>query len=33
MGDNCASEDHARLIAALFDGDWTTEDAVPAALA
>ncbi|MFD7957273.1 Helicase associated domain protein [Streptomyces ardesiacus] len=26
-------DDHARLIAALFDGDWTTEDAVPAALA
>ncbi|MFE9292085.1 DEAD/DEAH box helicase [Streptomyces olivaceus] len=25
--------DHACLIAALFDGDWTTEDAVPAALA
>ncbi|MFG2684136.1 Helicase associated domain protein [Streptomyces sp. NPDC048392] len=26
-------DNHARLIAALFDGDWTTEDAVPAALA
>ncbi|WP_432185687.1 Helicase associated domain protein [Streptomyces tendae] len=26
-------DDHARLIAALFDGDWTTEDAVPAAQA
>ncbi|MFK4107115.1 Helicase associated domain protein [Streptomyces sp. NPDC002176] len=25
--------DHARLIAALFDGDWSTEDAVPAVLA
>ncbi|MFG3007411.1 DEAD/DEAH box helicase [Streptomyces calvus] len=26
-------DEHVRLIAALFDGDWTTEDAVPAALA
>ncbi|MFE6475704.1 DEAD/DEAH box helicase [Streptomyces rochei] len=26
-------DNHARLIAALFDGDWTTEDAVPAAQA
>ncbi|MEU2182477.1 DEAD/DEAH box helicase [Streptomyces thermolilacinus] len=26
-------DDHARLVAALFDGDWTTEDAVPAVLA
>ncbi|WTO32898.1 Helicase associated domain protein [Streptomyces achromogenes] len=25
-------EEHARLVAALFDGDWTTEDAVPAVL-
>jgi len=25
-------ETHACLVAALFDGDWTTEDAVPAAL-
>ncbi|TCR15916.1 DEAD/DEAH box helicase [Streptomyces sp. BK205] len=25
-------EAHAGLVAALFDGDWTTEDAVPAAL-
>lgn len=27
------SEEHARLVAALFDGDWTVEDAVPAVLA
>ncbi|MFD5519599.1 Helicase associated domain protein [Streptomyces sp. NPDC127066] len=26
-------EAHARLVAALFDGDWTTEGAVPAAVA
>ncbi|MFH9923348.1 Helicase associated domain protein [Streptomyces bobili] len=26
-------ETHVRLIAALFDGDWTAEDAVPAAVA
>ncbi|MEU7428573.1 helicase associated domain-containing protein [Streptomyces sp. NPDC040750] len=26
-------EEHGRLVAALFDGDWTTEDAVPAVLA
>ncbi|WP_246890322.1 hypothetical protein [Streptomyces scabiei] len=26
-------ETHACLVAALFDGDWTTEDAVPAVLA
>jgi hypothetical protein len=26
-------DDHARLVAALCDGDWTTEDAVPAVLA
>ncbi|WP_037622751.1 DEAD/DEAH box helicase [Streptomyces aureus] len=26
-------EAHARLVAALFDGDWTTEGAVPAAMA
>ncbi|MFJ7772664.1 Helicase associated domain protein [Streptomyces sp. NPDC097107] len=26
-------ETHARLVAALFDGDWTTEDTVPALLA
>lgn len=25
-------EEHARLVAALFDGDWTTENAVPAVL-
>jgi hypothetical protein len=25
-------EEHARLVAALFDGDWTAEDAVPAVL-
>ncbi|AIR96053.1 putative helicase [Streptomyces glaucescens] len=25
-------EEHARLVAALFDGDWTAEDAVPALL-
>ncbi|MEU5205338.1 Helicase associated domain protein [Kribbella sp. NPDC020789] len=25
-------EDHVRLLAALFDGDWTAEDAVPAVL-
>ncbi|WP_318219236.1 DEAD/DEAH box helicase [Streptomyces sp. SCL15-6] len=25
-------DDHARLVAALFDGDWTTEAAVPAVL-
>ncbi|MFG3016155.1 Helicase associated domain protein [Streptomyces cinerochromogenes] len=25
-------DDHARLVAALFDGDWTAEDAVPAVL-
>ncbi|MEV7871377.1 Helicase associated domain protein [Streptomyces sp. NPDC088124] len=25
-------DEHLRLVAALFDGDWTTEDAVPAAL-
>ncbi|MFE7902366.1 Helicase associated domain protein [Streptomyces sp. NPDC057424] len=25
-------ETHVRLVAALFDGDWTTEDAVPAVL-
>ncbi|MDX2858365.1 helicase associated domain-containing protein, partial [Streptomyces scabiei] len=26
-------EEHVRLVAALFDGDWTTEDAAPAVLA
>jgi hypothetical protein len=26
-------DDHAHLVAVLFDGDWTTEDAVPAVLA
>ncbi|GAA0902889.1 MULTISPECIES: DEAD/DEAH box helicase [Streptomyces violaceusniger group] len=26
-------DDEARLVAALFDGDWTTENAIPAALA
>ncbi|MER6469623.1 helicase associated domain-containing protein [Streptomyces collinus] len=26
-------EDHVRLVAALFEGDWTTEDALPAVLA
>ncbi|WP_262418797.1 helicase associated domain-containing protein [Streptomyces sp. SP2-10] len=26
-------EDHVRLVAALFEGDWTAEDAVPAVLA
>ncbi|MFB6755719.1 Helicase associated domain protein [Streptomyces sp. NPDC056353] len=26
-------DDHVRLVAALFDGDWTTEGAVPAAVA
>jgi hypothetical protein len=26
-------EDHVRLVATLFDGDWTTEGAVPAAVA
>ncbi|MDT0460691.1 helicase associated domain-containing protein [Streptomyces sp. DSM 41527] len=25
-------DEHVRLVAALFDGDWTTEDAVPAVL-
>ncbi|WP_233221320.1 hypothetical protein [Streptomyces carminius] len=25
-------ETHARLVAALFDGDWTAEGAVPAVL-
>ncbi|MDX5570705.1 hypothetical protein PYK79_55720, partial [Streptomyces sp. ID05-04B] len=25
-------EAHARLVAALFDGDWTAEDATPAVL-
>ncbi|MER6354650.1 hypothetical protein ABT186_23230 [Streptomyces sp. NPDC001634] len=25
-------ETHARLVAALFDGDWTAEDAAPAVL-
>jgi hypothetical protein len=25
-------DDHARLVAALFDGDWTNEAAVPAVL-
>ncbi|WP_256340448.1 hypothetical protein [Streptomyces sp. 2231.1] len=26
-------EHHVRLVAALFEGDWTAEDAVPAVLA
>ncbi|MFC9930025.1 hypothetical protein [Streptomyces sp. NPDC127190] len=26
-------DDHARLLATLFDGDWTFDDAVPAVLA
>ncbi|MEU6655343.1 hypothetical protein ABZ904_39670 [Streptomyces sp. NPDC046900] len=26
-------DEHVRLVAALFDGDWTAEDAAPAALA
>jgi hypothetical protein len=26
-------DDHARLVAALFDGDWTTENTAPATLA
>ncbi|MEV5546433.1 hypothetical protein AB0L35_09845 [Streptomyces sp. NPDC052309] len=26
-------DDHARLVASLFDGDWTTESVAPAVLA